>query len=534
MAMGRRDCLRLGSTWLATAPYGARVAEAIPARAEVVAQIAEPSSGQAGGRVALQDVVYPLQISTDRRYLVDQKQRPFFMVGDSAQSIYSALRAPELEFYLAARKKKGFNTVLAEPIHWDGDRVMPSADGHLPFLKNVSGQEYDGTLGSADFSAPNPAYWNHVDTVLDRVQSFGFLVVQYVVPWGAPKPGGLWTSFVYHVIRRGLRETAWGKRLINITAGPPQGYGLWMDLTNPGNTEDVCYSFGRWLGRRYRNRSNVLWLDGSDFNGNDVPMDPDNVSGVQRAVAIIKGMHAEGALQLRSGDWEAETISTDEPAFAPYMSVNGVYTYGSGGKSIYGMARHGYLHTPTSPVYLKETGYEGEIPGDAASVRKYEWWCILSGTTTGLIYGNGSVWPFTPGKWQEAMESRGTLDVARIAGLMNSVAWQNLVPSELDGMPLLVTSPNGSQTPITQNYAAAAQTRDGSLLMAYVPPFTSGPQSLRLNLKAMRQPVRARWWDPTSAKFTMIDPRLTASSRLFVTPGTNQGGVNDWLLILDT
>jgi hypothetical protein len=53
-----------------------------------------------------------------------------------------------------------------------------------------------------------------------------------------------------------------------------------------------------------------------------------------------------------------------------------------------------------------------------------------------------------------------------------------------------------------------------------------------MDLRAMRRPLRARWWDPTSANFVAIGSDLNDDIQTFVTPGTNQGGSNDWILIL--
>jgi hypothetical protein len=155
-----------------------------------------------------------------------------------------------------------------------------------------------------------------------------------------------------------------------------------------------------------------------------------------------------------------------------------------------------------------------------------------------LIYGHAAIWPFAPGRWQAALESPGSFDMQRMAGRMNSLAWQNLTPSELGGIPRLVTSPNGTQDPVIPDYIAAAQTPDGTLLVAYVPPFTSGPQSLVLDVRAMRRPLRARWWDPTSGNIVAVgslatDNIQTDNTQTFTTPGTNRGGSNDWVLLLD-
>jgi hypothetical protein len=88
---------------------------------------------------------------------------------------------------LDKRAGQGFNTLLAEPLFYggNGNRGRPSANGHLPFLKNISGGAYEGAVGTADFSALNPAYWDYLSRVLDQVRRHRFLVVQYALSWGA-------------------------------------------------------------------------------------------------------------------------------------------------------------------------------------------------------------------------------------------------------------------------------------------------------------------------------------------------------------
>src|ERR1700761_860361 len=248
MLVARRQAIRHAASWLVCCSGLTPMRRAFPASPQIRPQTAEALAPKPQSAVDGSEVAYPLAVSSDKRYLVDQNQRPFFMVGDSAQSIYSSLSPEDLKFYLARRREQRFNTILAEPIHWDGDRAMASADGHLPFLRNSTGGEYDGTLGTADFSTPNPAYWDHVDHVLDQMQAMGFLAVQYVVSWGFdPALSGPWRRFVQHVIPGGVQHTSFWQRLESAAGEAPEGCGLWKDLINPRNTEAVCYAFGHWL-----------------------------------------------------------------------------------------------------------------------------------------------------------------------------------------------------------------------------------------------------------------------------------------------
>ena len=127
----------------------------------------------------------------------------------------------------------------------------------------------------------------------------------------------------------------------------------------------------------------------------------------------------------------------------------------------------------------------------------------------------------------------------RLAALYASFAWWKLVPSELSGMRLLVTSANGNQASAGGNYVAAAQADDGSFLWAYVPPTGGGAQNLTVDLRSLRGNARARFWDPTNGNYTDASagayslPNSTAA-QAFATPGANSAGDNDWILVLDT
>lgn len=445
---------------------------------------------------------FPLRAAPDRRYLVDRDGKPFFILGDSPQAIYAAITPAEVEDYLAFRQAQGFTALLADPAFSNNNDgfVRPAANGHFPFLRNRQGGRYDGASGTADFATPDPAYWDYVDTVLARAEARGFLVLQYVLAWG------------------------YG------------GKTMWRDLVNPRNGRDVCFAFGQFLGRRFRDRANVIWIDGSDFNGDDQPCAPDGSSGIARALAVAEGMRAAGAAQLRTGDWMADSLATDQPAFAPLIGLNGIYAYGDkvGHNATYFQARRAYRHRPTLPAFLKETGYEAEhlIGGDPASVRKYEWWCLLSGATAGVVYGHGDIWRFVQGRWQAALRAPGGADMQRLGALMRSLAWHDLVPADLAGMRRLVVSASGAADPPIPDYVAAAQTRDGRLLVAYVPPFGDGAQRLTLDLGGMAARAAATWWDPTSER-TQTAGRLAPGTRpSLVTPGRNAAGANDWVLLL--
>ena len=439
---------------------------------------------------------YPLKISTNRRYLIDQNNKPFRIQGDSAQSLIVNLTYAEADKYLSDRQRKGFNAVninLLETkfaIHAPANR-----NGDAPFTK------------PGDFSTPNEAYFAFADSIIDLAASKGILV-------------SLAAMFL------GLK-------------GGDEGW--WTVLTSGVNTQTVCYNFGLYIGKRYKSRKNIFWVIGGDY------LPPEGSEGELRLRRFLEGIRDAGAKQLWAGDWDAPCISTTEKAFAPFMDLNAVYTYGISGHTgtTYGEAQTAYNDLPPRPAYLKETGYENEnwIPGDPASIRKYQYWGLLGGATEGVFFGSRDIWEFATvgwwsgfnfghGPWQDALDSAGAFDMTRLGRLLDPLPWYDLVPSGLHGIKKLVTE--GGGTFGQPDYVTAAATSDGKVLLVYIPPGTARSSSITVDMTALRGSARTQWFDPTSGNYLEIrgSPFPNVGTKSFKTPGKNSAGADDWILLL--
>ncbi|MGB6833160.1 MAG: DUF4038 domain-containing protein [Candidatus Acidiferrum sp.] len=462
-------------------------------------------------------VTFPLKVSSNGRYLVDEANKPFRIQGEAAWSLIANQIYADADKYLSNRQAKGFNTVLVELIehkYAQGGKgsnfsgVPANRGGALPFKTREGGGAYDGTSGTADFSTPNEAYFAFADSIIDLAAQKGMLV--NLVPMYLGFNG---------------RNAGW-----------------WAELTNSVNTQEVSYNFGLYIGNRYKDRRNIIWVIGGDY------FPPTGSEGEARLLKFMQGVRAAGATQLWSGHWSASCLSTDEAAFARIMNLNAVYTYGVLGHpgATYDEARAAFAHSPSRPGYLIETGYEDErwFPGDPASVRMYEYYAILGGSTAGGFFGNRDVWKFATdrwwfdpdefghGKWTEAMESTGTYDFVYLGRLLDELPWQNLVPSELAGMKKLITAGEGNYGTI--DYVVAEATPDGTTLLAYIPPSGKGPVTITVDMTALSGYSQGSWFDPSSGKYTEIAgaPISNVGSRDFTSPGLNSRGDADWVLLL--
>ena len=440
---------------------------------------------------------FPLKYGADSRYLVDQNDVPFPIMGRTAWFVVS-LSVSDYQVFVDDTAARGYNSIEFHVLNHDprGNNPPFNGNGGLPFVRDLSGNNWNGQSGTPDFTTPNEAYWTFVDEFLAYCESRGLLV--FVFP-----------AYVGYV-------------------GGDQG---WMqEIVANGPTKMQVY--GAWLATRYKDRKNLVWMMGGDMG-----TPPDTFNAAQTAVesALLTGLNSIAGQQsvFFSAEWESQSIATDQTTFGISMSLNGAYSW-SGDVNTHG--RRAYAHAPVTPAFLLEEPYDEEgpdgnnvNPSATQPVRRFQWWGWLS-TIGGYISGNGYVWPFNS-QWRAHLDTQGSRDMARLNAFIQSIAWHKLVPSNLAGMKTLITA--GGSTFASTSYVAASAAQDGTLLVAYVPPSHTG--SISVDMSAMGGPTRARWFDPTNAAYTLIGSDLANSgTRSFSTPGTNSAGQTDWVLVLDT
>lgn len=435
-------------------------------------------------------VSFPLRAAPVGRYLVDADQRPFRIQGDAAWSLIANLTPSEIDLYLADRKSRGFNALVVNLLeHAHALRAPANRAGDAPFAAHA-----DGVL---DFARPDEAYFSFADEVLAKAQARGF---------------GVFLSVMYLGVE-GSSE------------------GFWAELNDPRNSPAVCRDYGRFLGRRYKARSNLIWVIGGDRTP------PAGSNAEQRLLQILAGIRDVGAEQLATTHCSPERNGDDWLAFRPSLQLVGAYGYG---ERTWSRAAAAFAYTPATPAFLLEAGYEAEAhaPGDPASVRANAWWGQLE-TVAGQFYGHRDVWPFQTdtwnnnypygrGHWRDALAAPGARAMSRMAALLQMLAWYELRPSGQDGVKPLVVAGAGDG----MARASAAADPQGSLLVAYLPQ--AHPGSVTLDLSALNGPARARFWDPTSGQFVPLGRFANKGPIEFERPGPNASGDSDWLLVLET
>src|SRR5689334_7141865 len=111
---------------------------------------------------------YPLKVSLNQRYLVDQLDEPFLMMGDSPQGLIANLSTGEADAFFANREAAGFNAVWINLLcgtYTGGNPDGSTFDGLVPFK----------TPG--DIATPNRLYFARVDRMLQLAAQHGIQVV---------------------------------------------------------------------------------------------------------------------------------------------------------------------------------------------------------------------------------------------------------------------------------------------------------------------------------------------------------------------
>ena len=456
--------------------------------------------------------VFPLKVSANKRYLVDQTGAPFLIVGDSPQGLMGRLTEKEAEFYFADREAHGFNTlgwidVACAGRDYPTNTLATTPDGIRPFTAFLSGGS-DFTY--YDLSKPNEAYFVRLDHMIELAAAHHLAV--FIDP--------IETIGWLPVLRR--------------------------------NGMDAAYAYGQFLGRRYAKYPNVLWISGNDFEtwhaSEDGALTRAAKDGVRSLAhtwrrrndddlvqAVARGIRSAAPWQLQTLELEPRSISSfDDATWKSLLDLNATYTY----SPTYLQTLHSYNQTPTAPTFLVEAVYDSEKYGDYPDVgtpsvlRKQAYWTVLAGGG-GQFYGNPYTWSFKDG-WQQHLDTVQVTETAYWKSFFQSLPWQNLVPDQDHTVLVSGSGPDCQfQTPINQcDYAFAAKSSDGAAIVVYVPAV----RTIKVNLAGLGKPARASWFDPTNETYLTIGSKSFPNTGVqeFTPPGKNHSGDSDWVLLLQT
>ena len=433
-----------------------------------------------------------LKVSDNRRFLVHADGTPFLYLGDTAWELFHRLTREEAELYLENRRQKGFTVIQAVALAELDGLNTPNAYGDVPFIGN-------DPLRPAITDGSDPAdqdqydYWDHVDWIISKATEKGLYV--------------------------GLLPT-WGDKVY-------AKWGVGPVVFNARNAR----TYGEWIGNRYADRDNIIWINGGDR----APVDGDqNFLAVWRALA--EGISAADSRHLMSYHTWGGTSTSQWFQNDNWLDFNMTQSgHNAQNNRNYETIARDYALTPIKPCMDSEPCYEDHaidwdpVNGwfDEWDVRKTAYWGLLAGAH-GTTYGCHPIWqfldkgrqPITSARhyWYQVLDLPGAFQITQVRRLMESRPMLTRVPDQS-----LIAAGQGEGA---EHIQAA---RGDGYAYIYIP--TGETVTIQLG-KISGARVRALWYNPRVGESTVIGEFDNAGSREFDPPAAPVDG-NDWVLVLD-
>ena len=449
-----------------------------------------------------------LRISDNKRYFVTADGAPFPWLADTVWTMPQRLKWDDAEYLMKKRKAQGFNVLQICALDPERDVEMRTPAG-------------DPALIGGDLSRPNENYFRYLDYILDKTVEYGFYVLLLPV-WGQLVVGDDWAGGVYEKIV----------------------------------TEENAYEYARWLGTRYKDRTNILWCLGGDRMPIHKGVDYRNVWRCM-AEGLAKGLTGEDVrYNAPSPVWESLLITyhacheaetglcsslsywDDSEQWIRFIMLQS--GHGLEPKN-YELVRAEYERENIMPVWDGEPAYEmmptcwamdPNVPRHGPwMVRRRAYWSLLSGSF-GHTYGHGSVWSsigenerniLGPITWYEALDNPGANQMRHLRAFMESLQIMTAVPCQQ------IFTEDIRREGTLETHAQAAVGRN--YICVYLPD--GGNAELDISSVWNRSEVGVWYWQTATGAFS--DERAQTASvgdgHLTVSAPA-EGEEQDWIVVL--
>lgn len=436
-----------------------------------------------------------LKVSENGRFLTTEDGKPFFWLGDTGWLLFNKLKREEAELYLEDRAKKGFNVIQVMVLHdvpnavnVYGDSALVGADVSKPKL----------TEGSTSTDSVQYDFWDHVDFVIDKAAENN-IYMALVPVWGSNVKGG-------HV------------------------------------NQQQAKAYSEFLAQRYKDRKNIIWLNGGDIPGSDSLAVWKTIGSTIKQIdtAHLMTFHPRGRTAssewFHNEDWlDFNMVQSGHRRYDQDTSAKEKRHFGPDN---WKYIDYDYQLTPVKPTVDGEPSYEGipqglhdttEVRWNDSDVRRYGYWSVFSGAF-GYTYGHNSVMQMhqptdktsaygSKELWSSAINAPGAGQMVHLKNLMLSRPFFERVPDQS-----LIAGQNGEK----YNRLLATRGKDYAFIYSYTGrniPVAMG--------KIEGDKVKASWFNPRDGKTTEIGEFDNKGVHSFDPPGEEKEG-NDWVLILDS
>jgi hypothetical protein len=298
----------------------------------------------------------------------------------------------------------------------------------------------------------------------------------------------------------------------------------WLEILREApNTVQKCNDYGKWIARRYKHLRNIIWASGGDHN--ETP----------ESIAFAEGIAAVDTEHLHTYHPDAAFTSFERLPDAGWLTLSSIYTYfpdmNIAEYHVYAQLYHEKLRNRKMPFIMSESAYEYERNETTQTLRRQAYWALLSGAC-GHYFGNRDLWMMND-NWPNALNTPGSKSMQVFHSFLQEIPWQMLEP---DWQHMVFVSGlgtfNGGTEPGGEDYATGALSTDSTLAIIYLPDW----RKVGVNMARFAGSVNARWFDPTSGRFTEKATGLVNSGVAYFTPPSfkNAAGFDDWVLLLKT
>lgn len=406
-------------------------------------------------------VEYPLTVSADGRNLLDDHGDPVLFNADTPWHLAARLTRSETIEYLDDRANLGINAMLMA--------LMPTDAYNTYSTENAYGEE--PFLVPDDFSQPNDAYFQHVDWVIEQAHLRG--ITMFITP--------VYMGYDCN----------------------PEGWCAAANAAGPA----VMRDFGRWVGNRYRDQPNIVWVQGGD-------VDVTPFGALPEVEALVEGIKEVDPDHLHTAHCNRQNSGRDCYDL-PWLDFDTTYSDCSRTPA---EVKEDYQRVPWMPSVYIEGIYEYEHDVSDECIRAQAWWSALGGMV-GHFFGSGRVWDF-PYYWRDGLDSAGGESMKHFGIILEARGWGQLVPDYAQNVMV-----SGYGDINSANYAATALRSDRNSALAYIPT----PRTVTIAMDRIEGTESDVWWiEPGSGAGTYVGRFTTTGHRDFTTPGPG-----DWVLVVD-
>jgi len=427
-------------------------------------------------------------VSPNGRYLQHTDGTPFFWLGDTAWELFHRLDLKEINTYLDNRKEKGFNVIQAVVLAENDGLRTPDRYGEVPLI-------------DLDPTRPNEKYFHLIDTVIRLAASKGLYV--------------------------GLLPT-WGDKVFPLWGVGPQVFD-----------EENANTYGKWIGSRYKDEPNIIWILGGD---RPAAQDSLDFRPVWRSMAkgILEGTDNKALISYHpsGGKLSSSQFLQEED----WLDVNMIQSgHGSGHDyPTWELIKRDWQLKPVKPTLDGEPNYEDHPVSpwpkwdpangyyDDYDVRKQCYRSVFAGAC-GVTYGHHSIWQFYSQRtnkinhakmyWTEALDRPGAFQVGYLKKLMESRPMLERIPDQS-----IVVSGQGKMG----EFVTSFKDRSGSYIMIYVPT----KKTISINTSSLHsRKIKFWWFNPKTGQASDYKKSRRKEIMIFTAPDFLEN--QDWVLVID-